>query len=43
MSKIRNLVAKYAKKFNKTAVHRDKKKDEKRGVKKHKHSFREED
>jgi hypothetical protein len=33
---INNLVAKHASKFNKAAVHRDRKKDDKRGVTKHK-------
>ena len=43
MKKINNFVAKYARKFNKSAVHRDRKKDEKRGVRKHKKSLSQED
>lgn len=31
-----NLVAKHARKFNKAATHRDRKKDAKRGARKHK-------
>ena len=36
MSKTRNLVAKHSRKFNKAHVMRDRKKDEKRGYRKHK-------
>ena len=36
---LRNLVAKHARKFNKASVHTDKKKDEKRGKRKHKKDF----
>jgi hypothetical protein len=39
VKKIRNLVAKHSKKFNKASVHRDKKKDEKSGKEKHKNKL----
>ena len=37
--KSRNYVAKYAREFNKAAVMRDRKKDMKRGARKHKKKF----
>ena len=37
--KDRNWVAKHARQFNKSAVMRDRKKDMKRGVRKHKKKF----
>ena len=37
--KDRNLVAKHARQFNKAAVMRDRKKDMKRGVRKHKKNW----
>ena len=39
MSKTRNLVAKHSRQFNKARVMRDRKKDAKRGYRKHKPTY----